>query len=224
MTWFKNLQVYRIPAPWAISAEQLEAFLAPQAFAKCSSLELQSQGWLSPRDNGKLVHAVNRQMMILLGTDKKLLPPSVINQVAGDLFLVIAPAGLSSDLFADLLPAIEESRRDERRSFSLRRRSRHPCRPLRTRLQPHRPAWCPGRFRVPGIAFDMQPQLQSLCDFNQCLFANQCSAHARHRPLFESRKALIDVIGGNEIEDRIPKKFHAFVVACSAAAVSQRQV
>ncbi len=79
--WFKNLQIYRIPAPWAISAEQLETFLAPQTFAKCSSLELQSQGWLSPRENGMLVHTVNRQMMLLLGTEKKLLPATVIKQV-----------------------------------------------------------------------------------------------------------------------------------------------
>ncbi len=79
--FFKNLQIYRIPAPWPISATQLEAFLTPQAFVKCSSLELQSQGWLSPCDNGALVHTINRQMMILLGTEKKLLPASVINQV-----------------------------------------------------------------------------------------------------------------------------------------------
>ena len=79
--WFKNLQVYRIPASWAISVEQLETFLAPQAFAKCGSLELQSQGWLSPRENGMLVHTVNRQMMLLLGTEKKLLPATVVNQI-----------------------------------------------------------------------------------------------------------------------------------------------
>lgn len=79
--WFKNLQIYRIPAPWVISPEQLEVFLAPQAFSKCSSLEMQSQGWLSPRENGMLVHTVNRQMMILLGTEKKLLPATVVNQV-----------------------------------------------------------------------------------------------------------------------------------------------
>lgn len=80
--WFKNLQIYRLPAPWAMTAEQLEAKLAPQAFAPCTSLEMQSQGWVSPRDNGMLVHTVNRQMLILLGTEKKLLPSSVINQVA----------------------------------------------------------------------------------------------------------------------------------------------
>lgn len=80
--WFKNLQIYRLPAPWAMTAEQLEARLAPQTFAPCTSLDMQSQGWVSPRDNGMLVHTVNRQMLIVLGTEKKLLPASVINQVA----------------------------------------------------------------------------------------------------------------------------------------------
>lgn len=80
--WFKNLQIYRLPAPWAVTAEQLEARLAPQSFAPCTSLDMQSQGWVSPRDNGMLVHTVNRQMLIVLGTEKKLLPASVINQVA----------------------------------------------------------------------------------------------------------------------------------------------
>jgi recombination associated protein RdgC len=80
--WFKNLQIYRLPAPWAMTSEQLEARLAPQAFTPCTSLDMQSQGWISPRDNGMLVHTVNRQMLILLGTEKKLLPATVINQVA----------------------------------------------------------------------------------------------------------------------------------------------
>ena len=79
--WFKNLQIYRINAPWTLSPEQLEAKLAPQAFTPCTSLDLQSQGWIAPRENGVLVHAVNKQMLILLGTEKKLLPASVINQV-----------------------------------------------------------------------------------------------------------------------------------------------
>lgn len=80
--WFKNLQIYRLPAPWAVTPEQLEAALVPQAFAPCTSLDMQSQGWLSPRDNGMLVHTINRQMLILLGTEKKLLPATVINQVS----------------------------------------------------------------------------------------------------------------------------------------------
>ncbi len=80
--WFKNLQIYRLPAPWAFTPEQLEAALAPQSFVPANSNELLRQGWDSPRGNGTLVHVVNKQMLILLGTEKKLLPGSVINQVA----------------------------------------------------------------------------------------------------------------------------------------------
>ncbi|RJG16075.1 recombination-associated protein RdgC [Massilia cavernae] len=80
--WFKNLQIYRLPAPWAYTPEQLEEALAPLRFAPASSNELLRQGWDSPRGNGNLVHTVNKQMLILLGTEKKLLPGSVINQVA----------------------------------------------------------------------------------------------------------------------------------------------
>ena len=80
--WFKNLQIYRLPAPWAYTPEQLEEALAPTRFAPASSNELLRQGWDSPRGNENLVHTVNKQMLILLGTEKKLLPTSVINQVA----------------------------------------------------------------------------------------------------------------------------------------------
>lgn len=79
--WFKNLQIYRLPAPWAITADELESHLAPQAFTACPSLEMQSQGWVAPRGNEQLVHVVNRQLLLKLDTEKKLLPSSVINQV-----------------------------------------------------------------------------------------------------------------------------------------------
>jgi recombination associated protein RdgC len=80
--WFKNLQIYRLTAPWTLTPEQLERQLAPQTFTPGASLELQTQGWASPRDNGMLVHIVNRQILLQLATEKKLLPSSVINQVA----------------------------------------------------------------------------------------------------------------------------------------------
>lgn len=79
--WFKNLQIYRLTAPWTLSSEQLEASLAPLTFVPGSSLEMQTQGWVSPRGNGVLVHVVNRQLLLQLTTEKKLLPSSVINQV-----------------------------------------------------------------------------------------------------------------------------------------------
>jgi recombination associated protein RdgC len=78
---FKNAVIYRLPAPWAITADQLAAHLAPQAFTTLPSLEMQTQGWVSPRGNDMLVHALNRQFLLRLQTEKKILPTSVINQV-----------------------------------------------------------------------------------------------------------------------------------------------
>lgn len=80
--FFTNLQIYRLPAPWAFTPDQLEAALAPHAFVPCSSNDLLRQGWDAPRGAGQLVHTVNRQMLVELRAEKKLLPTSVINQVA----------------------------------------------------------------------------------------------------------------------------------------------
>lgn len=79
--WFKNLQIFRLAAPWKISAEELHAQLSKIAFSQCASNEMQSQGWTSPRNNDLLVHSVNHQFLIALATEKKLLPSSVVNQV-----------------------------------------------------------------------------------------------------------------------------------------------
>ena len=76
--WFRNLQVYQFPAPWKISTSSLEEQLGRHAFRAVTGYETQTQGWMSPRDDGGLVHSVNGQMLISLCTEKKLLPASVI--------------------------------------------------------------------------------------------------------------------------------------------------
>ena len=81
--FFKNLQIYRLPAPWAMTAAALEQALAPQQFTPTTSMDLVRQGWAPPRAAGTpLVHAVNGQFLLQLKTEKKLLPSTVINQVA----------------------------------------------------------------------------------------------------------------------------------------------
>lgn len=80
--WMKNLQVYRLPENWAYTADRLERALAPQSFTPATSSELLRAGWVSPRSTGQLVHVVDSQWMLQLRTEKKLLPASVINQVA----------------------------------------------------------------------------------------------------------------------------------------------
>lgn len=58
--WFKNLQIYRLPAPWAYTPEQLEEALAMNKFTPATSVDLTQQGWDTPRPNGGLVHVVNK--------------------------------------------------------------------------------------------------------------------------------------------------------------------
>ncbi len=80
--WFKNLQLFRLPKHWAMTAEALEAAIESQQFVPCTSIQLLSQGWIAPANDGRLVYASNRQFLLKLRTEKKLLPSSVINQVA----------------------------------------------------------------------------------------------------------------------------------------------
>ena len=79
--WFKNLQLHRLPAPWSVTPEQMQKWLAPLAFAPGNTVEMQSHGWASPRDNDSLVYALNGQMLLTFRTEKKLLPASVVTQV-----------------------------------------------------------------------------------------------------------------------------------------------
>jgi recombination associated protein RdgC len=80
--WFKNLIVYRLPADWSVSAAELEELLSKHTLQPCGALEMQSRGWVSPIHGGRLLHTVNQQHLIALGIDQKLLPGSIIRQVA----------------------------------------------------------------------------------------------------------------------------------------------
>lgn len=80
--WLKNLQTYRLPAPWACTAEQLAAYLQTFAFGSVSDGQMSSVGWVAPRPGGELVHVVAGQYLIRLMTEKRLLPAKVIAQAA----------------------------------------------------------------------------------------------------------------------------------------------
>ena len=82
--WFKNLQIYRLPANWSAEPEQFEAQLAAHTLNPCSASEMQSIGWIAPSPGGPLLHSVNRQWLLALGAEQKLLPASVVKQFAND--------------------------------------------------------------------------------------------------------------------------------------------
>jgi recombination associated protein RdgC len=88
--WFKNLIVYRLPADWSYSAAQLEEFLSARVLRPCGPFDMASRGWVAPASNERLLHTVNQQHLIALGVEQKLLPASIIRQVATERAAVLA--------------------------------------------------------------------------------------------------------------------------------------
>ncbi|MBP9712223.1 MAG: recombination-associated protein RdgC [Sterolibacterium sp.] len=81
--WFRNLQMYRLTADWQHDAASLQTRLAAHVFRGCAASDLQACGWVPPRGNeGELVISVNKQLLICLGVEQKLLPASVVRQYA----------------------------------------------------------------------------------------------------------------------------------------------
>jgi len=78
--WFKNLQLFRVPKNWALTAKDLAAQLKQNSFQPAGSFALESRGWIPPRGDDQLVYALNRQWLIALGVEQKLLPASVVRQ------------------------------------------------------------------------------------------------------------------------------------------------
>lgn len=82
--WFKNLVIYRLPADWSVTPGELEEKLAQRALQPCGAFDMQSRGWTHSSDAQRYVHTTNGQHLIALGLEQKLLPASIIRQVAGE--------------------------------------------------------------------------------------------------------------------------------------------
>ena len=83
--WFKNLQLYRLAKDKPLTdITGIENKLSGFVLAPCSACDPQSLGWIAPTESGALVHNVNRQWLLALGVEKRLLPASVVKQFATD--------------------------------------------------------------------------------------------------------------------------------------------
>jgi len=79
--WFRNLQVYRLADDWKWDSSRLTEILAKGTFQSCGAFDMESRGWVPPRgEEGELLVSVNRQWLIALGIEQKLLPATVIRQ------------------------------------------------------------------------------------------------------------------------------------------------
>jgi recombination associated protein RdgC len=80
--WFKNLVFHRLPKDYALSASELEAALAARVLKPCGPFDMSCRGWVPVTTGGRVVHTVAEQSMIALGINEKLLPASIVRQVA----------------------------------------------------------------------------------------------------------------------------------------------
>ena len=78
--WFRNLQLFRLQRNWDCKPDALEAQLSRHTLQPCGNSETLSLGWVASCADGSLVHSVNRQWLLALGVEQKLLPASVIKQ------------------------------------------------------------------------------------------------------------------------------------------------
>lgn len=123
--FFKNLCVYRLPADWNLPAPELEAKLELRPLPPCGHFDMMSRGWLPVGKTARLLHTIGTQQLIALGVEQKLLPASVIRQVAADRAVEIAAAQgypVGRKQMRDLKLAVTE---ELRARALVRRRSTH---------------------------------------------------------------------------------------------------
>src|SRR5450631_4120978 len=81
---FKNLLVYRLDAKWNVEARNLEKILAGRALQPCNSFEMESRGWIPLQQGDRFLYTLDRHWLLTMGVEQKLLPASVIRQVAAE--------------------------------------------------------------------------------------------------------------------------------------------
>jgi len=81
---FKKLIVYRLPENWSWHAGDLETRLGGYTLKACGPFEMSCRGWQPVTQGGRLLHTIERHHMLSLGTNQKLLPGSIIRQIAGE--------------------------------------------------------------------------------------------------------------------------------------------
>jgi recombination associated protein RdgC len=81
---FKNLTIFRLPPDFVASPTELEARLADRCLFPCAPFDMVSRGWVDASPAKRLLHAVEKHWVVALGSEEKLLPSSVIRQVAAE--------------------------------------------------------------------------------------------------------------------------------------------
>lgn len=80
---FRNLRIYRLKPGMTLSNDELDTALQRRKLGPCGSFDMKTMGWVSPRgEEDPLVFSVERQQLIKLGVEERILPAAVIRQQA----------------------------------------------------------------------------------------------------------------------------------------------
>ncbi|HLA35698.1 MAG TPA: recombination-associated protein RdgC [Rhodocyclaceae bacterium] len=91
--WFRNLQIYRLSPAWDFPSERLSPALQRGAILGAGATDRVAHGWLPPRGvQDEWVFAVQRQQLIALGVEQRLLPAGVVRQYAQEKLAAIEAA------------------------------------------------------------------------------------------------------------------------------------
>jgi len=84
--WFKNLQLYRITDLSKLNADQLDTELRKRPFVPLGATDRLAAGWIPPASHAPDIFAYPNSgaMLIALKTEEKLLPSSVVKEVADE--------------------------------------------------------------------------------------------------------------------------------------------
>lgn len=80
--WLKNLVLYRAAEDVFADADALNDKLAQDTLQPCGGYQMETRGWVSPRDDGRYVYPQQKHWLIALGDEQKILPATIIRQQA----------------------------------------------------------------------------------------------------------------------------------------------
>ena len=80
--WLKNLVLYRAAKDCFADADALDQKLSQDMLQPCGGYQMETRGWVRPRDEGRYVHEQGRHWLIALGDEQKILPATIIRQQA----------------------------------------------------------------------------------------------------------------------------------------------
>lgn len=83
---FKNACVYRLQPEWRFTPEEIDEAVQRWSLGEAAGVDLQQIGWVPSQKGGALVVNTDGQYLLAMRTRRRLLPASVVKQVAEDRF------------------------------------------------------------------------------------------------------------------------------------------